>query len=541
QGDPPISVLVRSALRFPHVFSGIGLVVLSLGAVAKLLGDLLFLKLPARSAIGLFGATLAVALLLVALAFVLARGWTYPAIAELRQETIPPGLRLPVGTKVTFALITVALATTLPSAVAYFGRIAQTQQRLQEIEAHALADVLAHGARYAGSDASHEAMATISPEVARIHIAHTPGLIAARLPASSRWIQVQPTPRPHAPITFLLVVVLGIWTLALLTGLDLGRSIGRDVRLVTQRVSALLETHPAGAEGTFSDAASPLVTKTPQLAEVQTLADAVNELLTRITKINVGSFVAVEQILEAEHLRSQFLANMSHDLKSPLNAILGFAELLERGMEGDLTPAQQDAVKEIHAKGIELFHLIVEVLDAAKVDAGRMTLLREDTLPTQFITQAARRLRDEHLPETLRIETELQAGLPPINVDPTRVAEAIAYILRFGAYELGDAGQLTLRASLTHGDPPTDRWIEVSIEDNSQGICDERLPMLFNSFHRHPGHRGLGLGLPLAKAFAELHGGSLEVSRRAEGGNRFVLRLPVQQHKALGRIRPVPV
>lgn len=269
-----------------------------------------------------------------------------------------------------------------------------------------------------------------------------------------------------------------------------------------------------------------------------------NQLLARIAEINVGNFVAVERILETDQVKTQFLANMSHDLKSPLNSILGFAELLERGMEGELNAGQLDAVRTIHRNATELLHLIVEVLDAAKVEAGRMALHREDVLPTQVITEAIKRLGDRSIPDDVKIETELQAGLSPIALDASRLAEALVYVLRFCAYEAGAGGTVTLRATLQRDEDAEgrrERWLRISVEDSSPGVDEARLTTLFDGFRRQPGHKGLGLGLPLARAFAELHGGGLEHELREGGGNLLVMLLPARQKKAVGRLRPVKV
>ncbi|PID39152.1 MAG: hypothetical protein CSA65_05775 [Proteobacteria bacterium] len=531
--------LLRSTLRFPALFSLVGLAALFVASLVKLAVDVSLNDLAFTTAIGLVGATMTIGLLLVSLGFILARSWTYPLIAALGREQLPPGLRLAVGWKVAFALLTVALATTVPPLVTYFGRTQQQGEAGARRRGQLLADVLAHGARHSSADAHLQAMASVPASLATVELGDAPAATAAKLP-DGRWLRLRLPSRRYGNASFIAPLLLGVVGLALLLGLDLGRSIGRDVRLVTARISSLLD-RPEEAD---QAPARPLLPEAPQLSELQALAGAVNQLLARIAEINVGNYVAVEQILETDQVKTQFLANMSHDLKSPLNSILGFAELLERGMEGELTSGQLDAVRTIHRNATELLHLIVEVLDAAKVEAGRMALHREDVLPTQVVTEALRRLGDRSVPEDLTIKTELQAGLSPIALDTSRLAEALVYVLRFCAFEAGKGGTVTLRAKLQRSEGDEDRpkrWLQISVEDSSAGVGDERSPTLFDGFRRQPGHKGLGLGLPLARAFAELHGGSLEIEPRDEGGNLFVMMLPARPKKALGRLRPVKV
>jgi signal transduction histidine kinase len=539
--------LLRSTLRFPALFSLAGLAALLTAGVVKLLIDVSTNELPFSTALGLGGATLTIGLLLVALGFILARSWTYPLIAALAREQLPPGLRLAVSWKVAFALLAVALATTLPPLVTYFGRTQQQGEAGARRNAQQLADVLSHGARHASPEAHAEAMASVPASVAAVSVTARPGPTAAKLP-NGQWLRLALPRRQYGRAGFIAPLLIGVVGLALLLGVDLGRSIGRDVRLVTDRISTLLD-RPEQGEGRGvpegSPPAAPLLPEAPQLLELQALAGGVNQLLARIAEINVGNFVAVERILEIDQVKTQFLANMSHDLKSPLNSILGFAELLERGMEGELEPGQLDAVRTIHRNATELLHLIVEVLDAAKVEAGRMALHREDVLPTQVVTEAIRRLGDRSIPPDVTIDTELQAGLAPVSLDTSRIAEALVYVLRFSAHEAGAAGSITLRVALqrseAEGERRAERWLRIAIEDSSPGVDEARLPTLFDGFRRQPGHKGLGLGLPLARAFVELHGGSLELEPREDGGNLFVVLLPARRQKAAGRLRPVKV
>ena len=117
---------------------------------------------------------------------------------------------------------------------------------------------------------------------------------------------------------------------------------------------------------------------------------AVNRLLERIPRLTVESFLAVERADEARRLKSQFLANMSHDLRSPLNSILGFSELLLRGLEGEISarPTRRRSPR-CTPPGCNLLRLLTEILDTAKVESGKMELHRQSTPPAELLTAGA--------------------------------------------------------------------------------------------------------------------------------------------------------
>src|SRR4030095_7533993 len=121
-------------------------------------------------------------------------------------------------------------------------------------------------------------------------------------------------------------------------------------------------------------------------AEVRRLLAAANRLLERVPRLTVESFLAVERAEEARRLKSQFLANMSHDLRSPLNSILGFSELLLRGLEGEISPGQRVVLAAVHSTGLNLLRMLTEILDTAKVESGKLELHRQSTQPAEILT-----------------------------------------------------------------------------------------------------------------------------------------------------------
>jgi signal transduction histidine kinase len=259
---------------------------------------------------------------------------------------------------------------------------------------------------------------------------------------------------------------------------------------------------------------------------------AVNRLLERIPRLTVESFLAVERADEARRLKAQFLANMSHDLRSPLNSILGFSELLLRGLEGEISPGQRVVLAAVHATGLNLLRLLTEILDTAKVESGKMELHRQSTPPAEVLTQAQQEARRGRAASTSdKLTVELQAGMGPVYVDPLRMTQAITHLLNY-ALDAADGGRVTLHVA--EGEEADNRVLVIDLAHSGVLAGNDRVHV-FDSFHRvaSPGRKtpgGLNLALPLAKRIFELHGGNIDLAEARpgdEGRPRFRAVIPV--------------
>jgi signal transduction histidine kinase len=227
-------------------------------------------------------------------------------------------------------------------------------------------------------------------------------------------------------------------------------------------------------------------------------------------------------------LKSQFLANMSHDLRSPLNSILGFSELLLRGLEGEISAGQRVVLAAVHATGLNLLRLLTEILDTAKVESGKMELHRQSTPAAEILTSAqqeARRGRAAAVGDKLAVE--LQAGMGPIYVDPLRMTQAITHLLNY-ALDAADGGRVTLHVA--EGEVADNRVLIIDLAHAGLLAAEDR-PHVFDSFRRVGGAKGgLNLALPLAKRIVELHGGAIDLADPQpgdEGRPRFRAVVPV--------------
>ena len=297
----------------------------------------------------------------------------------------------------------------------------------------------------------------------------------------------------------LAIAVLLATTVLVAVNVSLARDAHRDAVRATAQVAAV-------ADGR---APPPLGPHSFGTADVRRLVDAVDRLVERITESNVEKYVPIEKAKEADRLKSQFLANMSHDLRSPLNSVLGFSELLLSGIDGPLVAEQRDMIQLIHDCGRALLQEIDDILDTAKLDAGRLELHPEPTPPTTLITRAIQNARKRR--PDIEVEVDAAAGLPPAFVDPYRTVQALENVLTFAATRM-TTGALQVRVKLSTSGRR--RVIAVDVRTPVAPASADRLALARRGFHRIPGHRGLGLSLPIAGAILELQGGALAITEK---------------------------
>jgi signal transduction histidine kinase len=222
---------------------------------------------------------------------------------------------------------------------------------------------------------------------------------------------------------------------------------------------------------------------------------------------------------------------MSHDLRSPLNSILGFSELLLRGMDGELNAADRAALVDIQRAGRRLLRLINEILDTAKCESGRMIVELRTVMPAEVLSQAVSEARRGAEPAPgVELTTELQPGMEPVDVDPVLLPQAVAHMLVFA---LGAA-----RAGVVHvvaRDQKTSRGRTFIVEVAWSGPPgDGEREGLFVGFRR-AGPGDLGLALPLARRLVELHNGKLAFADGTEP--KLVLTVSAQASQRLGILR----
>ena len=314
-----------------------------------------------------------------------------------------------------------------------------------------------------------------------------------------------PTAAP-SPATPMLVVGALATVLVIAASLALARDAHRDVQRAIAQVTAV-------ADGR---APPPLAVHSLATRELRALVRSVDRLVARTTESNVEKYVAIEKAKEADRLKSQFLANMSHDLRSPLNSILGFSELLLSGIDGALVAEQREIVETIHASGRELLQQIDDILDTAKIDAGRLELHPEPNPVTVLVTRAVQNAQ-RRVAAWVSYGVDAEAGLPPAFVDPYRTVQALENVLAFAAAKLEGNGTTEISVRMRVATSGRRRVIAVEVRTPVAPASAAQLAEARRGFHRIPGHRGLGLSLPIAGSILELQGGALGVEDLGDG------------------------
>ena len=256
------------------------------------------------------------------------------------------------------------------------------------------------------------------------------------------------------------------------------------------------------------------------VAELLSVVDALGSVFRSFAVTQVR---ATETREATERMRGLFLAAMSHDLKGPLNAVLGFAELVQRS---PLSPAQQESIAIIEQRGRELLMLIQTILDSARAEAGELDISPEWTMVGDVVMSAVLDTRELIAGSDVQIQAEIQPGIPKLLLDSSRSVQALTSIILTSA-RLVDRGVVSVRATMPD---ETDR-LRIEIESPANNLRTEERDKMFEAF-KHVGsarkHGALGLGLSLARAIVEIHGGSIEVENSGGGGAVFRMWLPIR-------------
>jgi signal transduction histidine kinase len=256
-----------------------------------------------------------------------------------------------------------------------------------------------------------------------------------------------------------------------------------------------------------------------------------------------------ERLLDAEHaartraeeanaVKSQFLATMSHELRTPLNAQIGYAQLLEMGLAGPLTPEQQRYVQRLTASSTHLLGLINDILDFSKIEAGEMLTHHEDAFTGPVVRDAmelVRPLARERSVELIDDRPD-ENGVPFVG-DEQRVRQILVNLLSNAAKFTEAGGRVSITCGLEETAPPNVQvhgagpWAYVRVTDTGIGIAPEQLAHIFDPFHQvdntHTRAKGgTGLGLAISRRLARLMGGDLVAESTLQVGSTFTVWLP---------------
>lgn len=228
---------------------------------------------------------------------------------------------------------------------------------------------------------------------------------------------------------------------------------------------------------------------------------------------------------EANDLKTRFVANMSHELRTPLNSIINFTYIIKSGIRGAVTPEQIEYLDRIYASGEHLLGLINDMLDLAKIEAGRMDLYTEPFQVEDVVKGAMSSASGLIKGKPIELHQEVAEGLPALEADKTRIRQVLLNLLS-NAAKFTDTGSITVRV-WQHG-----HNLVTSVRDTGTGIPADKLDAIFEEFRQADegsdrSYQGTGLGLPICKRLVEMHGGRIWVESEVGAGSTFFFSLPL--------------
>jgi signal transduction histidine kinase len=329
--------------------------------------------------------------------------------------------------------------------------------------------------------------------------------------SDGRWLLLA-IPRPAVPLSTILsdelvLPVLGAGVIALIISLLVAFWLARWIGDPLQRVVAASRRMPSAE-------AKPIVLHGPH--EVQELTRAFNEMNSRVQT--------------SQKSQREFVANVSHELKTPLTSVQGFAQALLDGTAS--TPeAQKQAAQVIYNESGRMHRMVLDLLDLARLDAGTLDLQRAPVDLIALLNSIAEKFAPQARAGNVDIRVET-AALPAITGDGDRLAQVFTNLVDNALKFTPAGGSITLRAA------PAGSGVQVEVEDTGAGISTESLPHIFDRFYQadpsRPGGRkhGAGLGLAIVKEIVGAHGGKISVRSEPGKGSTFTISLPLATPEA---------
>ena len=261
---------------------------------------------------------------------------------------------------------------------------------------------------------------------------------------------------------------------------------------------------------------------------------------------------AFDKLKELDRLKSNFLATVSHELRTPLTSIIGYSEMLEAGIAGDLNVEQAGFVETIRSKGELLLQLISNLLDMNKLERRQLTLSPEYVDPRALLTE----VRETLLPETekrrITLDTSWAEDVPLIRADPMRLRQILTNLAGNAVKFTPQNGRVRMSVTLGELDGAADyddddddgmgaalmlakeRAVVFAVNDNGIGMSADELPKIFDAFYQVDGsstreYGGAGLGLSIAKSLVEAHRGVIRVESALGQGTTFYVTIPENQ------------
>ncbi|CAL1125505.1 unnamed protein product [Cladocopium goreaui] len=280
--------------------------------------------------------------------------------------------------------------------------------------------------------------------------------------------------------------------------------------------------------------------------EGDTIWDGVVIDITDRKQAHLKLQLANDELAKATQAKDQFLANMNHEMRTPLSVMLGTTEGLQQGVYGNVSDKQRDGLKLIEQSGNHLLQLINETLDLAKIELGQIDLQLAAVNVSQLCESSLRMVALQAGKKSIQLNLGVPKGLPDIEADENRLRQVLINLLGNAIKFSPERGRVSLMAERVE---PTDKvqkeLLRISVTDTGIGIHKTHIESIFEPFVQTDtslsrDHEGTGLGLALVKKFIELHAGNVSVSSEPGEGSCFTIDLPFRQAVTSPRVDSVP-
>ncbi|MAF95133.1 MAG: hypothetical protein CMM60_05195 [Rhodospirillaceae bacterium] len=262
----------------------------------------------------------------------------------------------------------------------------------------------------------------------------------------------------------------------------------------------------------------------------QRISSLIDTRTLELKELNKHLNKSKKEAESANQAKSEFLANMSHELRTPLNAIVGFSEALENEIYGPLGNKKNlESVAAIHKSGAHLTHIINDILDVSKIEAGKTEIMDADINLSESISACIDMVAPLSTKAGVSVEGDIPDTLPHVRADEDHVKEIVINLLSNAIKFTPNGGQVT--ASAEH---VKRNGVVIRVTDTGIGIAAKDIPKVMEPFgqiaeSQKRNHGGTGLGLPICKSLIELHGGSLEIESELGKGTTVTAKFPAER------------
>jgi signal transduction histidine kinase len=340
----------------------------------------------------------------------------------------------------------------------------------------------------------------------------------------------EPSSAQGAPalVTALLALVTLLLGVAATVAYAVSRDVARDVEFVTGRVRGMAQvrTEPTGE-----------LIPARTMDEVGLLTSAFNKLVGRFGKAERAYRQDLTRAGAADRERAAFLAAVSHELRSPLNAILGFADILMEEVDGPLSPSAQEEVEQIRGSGAHLLSLINDILEFSALESGQLRLSRGRVDLTALANEVVKEARGLVGEKPLVVRVEAQVGALVARVDGRRVRQILGNLVN-NAIKFTQSGEVIV------GVGREGQMASLYVSDTGPGISPQERALIFKEYKQARGERqrrrGTGLGLAITRRLVMLHQGTIQVDSEVGHGSTFKVLLPIGNIEAAPSMAPPP-